>query len=110
MFEARTEEEESLIAMAEDQSKFATVEEAIAQFSAGRMIVVVDDEDRENETGAGTACTGLGIAAAPRQGNGEGSSTFASGSVPIDIVVRPSSSWVGSLGVGSMGRQSSFVP
>lgn len=35
--------------MAEDQSKFATVEEAIAQFSAGRMIVVVDDEDRENE-------------------------------------------------------------
>jgi 3,4-dihydroxy 2-butanone 4-phosphate synthase/GTP cyclohydrolase II len=28
---------------------FVTVEEAIAEFKAGRMIVVVDDEDRENE-------------------------------------------------------------
>jgi 3,4-dihydroxy 2-butanone 4-phosphate synthase/GTP cyclohydrolase II len=28
---------------------FATVEEAIEEFKAGRMIVVVDDEDRENE-------------------------------------------------------------
>ena len=28
---------------------FVTIEEAIADFRAGRMIVVVDDEDRENE-------------------------------------------------------------
>src|ERR1700758_5280287 len=28
---------------------FATVEEAVAEIRAGRMIVVVDDEDRENE-------------------------------------------------------------
>ncbi|MDD7056623.1 MAG: 3,4-dihydroxy-2-butanone-4-phosphate synthase, partial [Selenomonadaceae bacterium] len=30
-------------------SDFATVEEAIADIRNGRMIVVVDDEDRENE-------------------------------------------------------------
>lgn len=29
--------------------KFATVEEAVADIAAGRMIVVVDDEERENE-------------------------------------------------------------
>ncbi len=28
---------------------FATVEEAVADIRAGRMVVVVDDEDRENE-------------------------------------------------------------
>jgi 3,4-dihydroxy 2-butanone 4-phosphate synthase/GTP cyclohydrolase II len=28
---------------------FATIEEAIADFQAGRMVVIVDDEDRENE-------------------------------------------------------------
>src|SRR6266436_1358331 len=28
---------------------FATVTEAIAEIKAGRMVVVVDDEDRENE-------------------------------------------------------------
>ena len=33
----------------ETPSAFATVDEAIAEFRAGRMIVVVDDEDRENE-------------------------------------------------------------
>jgi 3,4-dihydroxy-2-butanone 4-phosphate synthase/GTP cyclohydrolase II len=31
------------------QSLFASVEDAIREFKAGRMIVVVDDEDRENE-------------------------------------------------------------
>ncbi len=31
------------------ESRFATVEEAVADFRAGRMIVLVDDEDRENE-------------------------------------------------------------
>jgi 3,4-dihydroxy-2-butanone 4-phosphate synthase/GTP cyclohydrolase II len=32
-----------------DQFEFASVEDAIREFKAGRMIVVVDDEDRENE-------------------------------------------------------------
>jgi 3,4-dihydroxy 2-butanone 4-phosphate synthase/GTP cyclohydrolase II len=32
-----------------DQSAFATVEEAIAEIRAGRMVVVVDSPDRENE-------------------------------------------------------------
>ena len=31
------------------ESPFTTVEDALAEFQAGRMIVVVDDEDRENE-------------------------------------------------------------
>lgn len=35
--------------MAHDTSLFAGVEEAIAEIRAGRMVVVVDDEDRENE-------------------------------------------------------------
>ncbi len=29
--------------------EFATVEEAIEEIASGRMVVVVDDEDRENE-------------------------------------------------------------
>lgn len=32
-----------------DREKFNTIEEAIAEIAAGRMIVVLDDEDRENE-------------------------------------------------------------
>ena len=32
-----------------DQPKFATVEEAVEDIRQGRMIVLVDDEDRENE-------------------------------------------------------------
>ena len=28
---------------------FATIEEAIADMQAGRMVIIVDDEDRENE-------------------------------------------------------------
>jgi 3,4-dihydroxy 2-butanone 4-phosphate synthase/GTP cyclohydrolase II len=32
-----------------DGTAFATVEEALEEFKAGRMLVVVDDEDRENE-------------------------------------------------------------
>ncbi len=35
--------------MAETKNGFIGVPEAIAEFKAGRMIVVVDDEDRENE-------------------------------------------------------------
>jgi 3,4-dihydroxy-2-butanone 4-phosphate synthase len=32
-----------------NKSAFATVPEAVAEIRAGRMVVVVDDEDRENE-------------------------------------------------------------
>ena len=35
--------------IADGQSPFATIEDAIRELRAGRMIVVVDDEDRENE-------------------------------------------------------------
>jgi 3,4-dihydroxy 2-butanone 4-phosphate synthase/GTP cyclohydrolase II len=35
--------------MAEDRPHFATVEEAVEEIRQGRMIVLVDDEDRENE-------------------------------------------------------------
>ncbi len=34
---------------AETDYRFATVDEAIAEIAAGRMVVVIDDEDRENE-------------------------------------------------------------
>ena len=30
-------------------SDFATIEQAVADIRAGRMLVVIDDEDRENE-------------------------------------------------------------
>jgi len=33
----------------EEATPFATIEEAIAEIAAGRMVVVVDDEERENE-------------------------------------------------------------
>ena len=33
---------------AETDYRFATVDEALAEIAAGRMVVVVDDEDREN--------------------------------------------------------------
>ncbi len=32
-----------------DKSDFATIEEALEEMKSGRMVVVVDDEDRENE-------------------------------------------------------------
>ena len=32
-----------------DRADFATIEEALEDIKAGRMVVVVDDEDRENE-------------------------------------------------------------
>jgi 3,4-dihydroxy 2-butanone 4-phosphate synthase / GTP cyclohydrolase II len=35
--------------MTRTRTSFATIEEAIADIRAGRMVVVVDDEDRENE-------------------------------------------------------------
>ncbi len=35
--------------MAEHGGPFATVEEAVEEIRQGKMIVLVDDEDRENE-------------------------------------------------------------
>src|SRR5438046_9193965 len=35
--------------MNETKSPFATVEEAVEEIRQGRMIVLIDDEDRENE-------------------------------------------------------------
>src|SRR5712664_1317228 len=35
--------------MAEDHDAFCTIDEALAELKAGRMIVLVDDEQRENE-------------------------------------------------------------
>ena len=35
--------------MSENEVRFATVEEAVAEIRQGRMVVIVDDEDRENE-------------------------------------------------------------
>ena len=35
--------------MSETRFGFATVEEAVEEIRQGRMIVLVDDEDRENE-------------------------------------------------------------
>ena len=37
------------IRIARQRGPFASIEEAIESIQAGRMIVVVDDEDRENE-------------------------------------------------------------
>ena len=35
--------------MSTAETVFATIEEALEEIAAGRMVVVVDDEDRENE-------------------------------------------------------------
>src|SRR5579875_1523100 len=54
------QEEHRTMADLHNQTGFATVPEAIAELQAGRMIVVVDDEDRENEgdlTMAAEFCT-----------------------------------------------------
>ena len=32
-----------------DASQLSTIEEAIEEFKAGNLVIVVDDEDRENE-------------------------------------------------------------
>ena len=43
-----------------DRSAFATIEEALEELRAGRMLIVVDDADRENEGDfviAAEACT-----------------------------------------------------
>lgn len=96
------------VEMDEDLEEEVQMERTQEERIAGEMETRVDDDhDRGGKDGD---AVGLGIAATPIKDDGT-ASTFASGSVPIDIVVRPSSSWVGSLGQGSMGaRQSSFVP
>ena len=35
--------------MSSTRASFATIEEALEEIKSGRMVVVVDDEDRENE-------------------------------------------------------------
>ncbi|MBI3195750.1 MAG: 3,4-dihydroxy-2-butanone-4-phosphate synthase, partial [Ignavibacteriae bacterium] len=35
--------------MAHDKTKLSTIEEGIADLQAGKIVIVVDDEDRENE-------------------------------------------------------------
>jgi 3,4-dihydroxy-2-butanone 4-phosphate synthase/GTP cyclohydrolase II len=37
------------LTLQDDEFKFASIDDAIHEFRAGRMVVVVDDEDRENE-------------------------------------------------------------
>ena len=59
--------------MARDAGAFATVEEAVAEMRAGKMIVVVDDEDRENEgdlTMAAEFCTPAAVNFMARFGRG----------------------------------------
>ena len=59
--------------MAEMSSGFVDVPEAIAELQAGRMIVVVDDEDRENEgdlTLAAEFCTPESINFMAKYGRG----------------------------------------
>jgi len=58
---------------AESKSVFAEVEEAVAEIRAGRMVVVVDDEDRENEgdlTLAAEFCTPEAVNFMARFGRG----------------------------------------
>ena len=45
----RTRDEGELEQVARDEVQFATIEEALEDIAAGKMVVVVDDEDRENE-------------------------------------------------------------
>ncbi len=40
---------QALVDQAQKRSSIATIEEAIAEYKAGRMVIVMDDEDRENE-------------------------------------------------------------
>ena len=59
--------------MARDKKAFATVEQAVAEIRAGKMIVVVDDEDRENEgdlTMAAEFCTPEAVNFMARFGRG----------------------------------------
>src|SRR5271168_5069815 len=54
-------------------SMFAKIEDAVAEFRAGRMVVVVDDEDRENEgdlTIAAEFCTAEAVNFMAKYGRG----------------------------------------
>ncbi len=55
------------------RSPFATIEQAVAELTAGRMVIVVDDEDRENEgdiTIAAEHVTSQHVAFMRRHGSG----------------------------------------
>lgn len=57
----------------EDSSPLATIPEAIAEFKAGRFVIIVDDEDRENEGDlaiAAESCTADAINFMARHGCG----------------------------------------
>ncbi len=59
--------------MAHDRALFAGVDEAVAAIRAGRMVVVVDDEDRENEgdlTLAAEFCTAEAVNFMAKHGRG----------------------------------------
>ena len=59
--------------MAHDSSKFATVQDAVEAIAAGKIIVVVDDEDRENEgdlTMAAEFCTAEAVNFMAKHGRG----------------------------------------
>jgi 3,4-dihydroxy 2-butanone 4-phosphate synthase / GTP cyclohydrolase II len=56
-----------------DAVEFATIDEAIRDLKSGRMVVVVDDEDRENEGDLVTAAemiTPQAVAFMPNHGRG----------------------------------------
>ena len=46
---AKKEKLGHLLTLPDDTFEFASIDDAIREFQAGRMVVVVDDEDRENE-------------------------------------------------------------
>src|SRR6202046_26176 len=101
------------MALESQKSVFAEVEEAVAEIRAGRMVVVVDDEDRENEGdltlaaekvtpesinfmakyGRGLVCLAMTGAIDAREGATTGISAFDRArpiKVAIDPATRPS--------------------
>ena len=75
-----------------EEFKFSTIEEAVADLRAGKMIIAVDDPDRENEGDLICAAT-----SAIQRANGSlFSSEKARGSLPIcqDIIVGSSTYFI----------------
>lgn len=88
-------------ALPDDEDEDAEMKE---QDQTGEMEDIAREMEDVSDT---TEHQGLGISTGASVERQE--STFSSGSVPIDIVVRPSSSWMGSLGAGSV-RESEYMP
>ena len=72
--------------MNETKSPFATVEEAVEEIRQGRMIVLIDDEDRENEGDLAMAAEKISTIMRPWRISSTASSTVAKG----DLVDRKS--------------------